>query len=114
MPNLLAFLQNVTTERERFPDRNYQLQVLVRDLLAEQASKGDRRALELVLKLSAGIMERYGMDAGQKLAELPPELLDTLRSQLVSNEKFGGPLTPIDRVDDFAALEVKQGKDAKP
>lgn len=113
MPNLLAFLQNVTTERERFPDRNYQLQVLVRDLLAEQASKGDRRALELVLKLSAGIMERYGMDTGQKLAELPPEVVDALRSQLVSNEKFGGPLTPIDRVDDFATLEVKQDKDAK-
>lgn len=113
MPNLLAFLQNVTTDRDRFPDRNYQLQVLVRDLLAEQASKGDRRALDLLLKLSAGIMDRYGLDAAQKLAELPPDLLDSLRSQLVSNEKFGGPLTPIERQDDFAALEVKQEKDAK-
>jgi hypothetical protein len=112
MPALLAFLQDSRTDRDRFPDSNYQLQVLLRDLLAERAASGDRRAMEAVVKISAGIMERYGLDAGQKMSELPADLLDSLRSRLVSSEKFGGPLAPIGKQDDFAALEVKQDKDS--
>jgi hypothetical protein len=53
-------LTTASTDRDRFPDSNYQLQVLLRDLLAERAASGDRRAMEAVVKISAGIMELRG------------------------------------------------------
>jgi hypothetical protein len=98
MPALLAFLQDSRTDRDRFPDSNYQLQVLLRDLLAEAARRavrgggeasedGDKKAYKPMSKKDMAAFVAWSDEAGKAGNVAPYE-----EFHLLGLDKDGNPI----------------------